>query len=73
MTEDDNRMLLVPEAHRSEGYFYHTHHDYKEAFYTVHSNAEESPLVDEHWIKEAVAGFTDEEYRRRILGKFPQT
>lgn len=72
MTEDDNRMLLVSEAHHSEGYFYHTHHDYKEAFHTVCSNAEESPLVDEHWIKVAAAGFTDEEYRRRILGQFPQ-
>ncbi|QFH68105.1 hypothetical protein FR773_26100 (plasmid) [Leclercia adecarboxylata] len=72
MTEEDNRMLLVSEAHLSEGYFYQTHHDYKEAFHTVCSNAEESPLVDEHWLKVAAAGFTDQEYRRRILGQFPQ-
>ncbi|MBZ3802416.1 hypothetical protein K9O81_18780 [Leclercia adecarboxylata] len=72
MTEEDNRMLLVSEAYRNEGYFYETHHAYKDAFHAVRSNSEESPLVDEHWLRVAAADYSDEEYRRRVLGEFPQ-
>jgi hypothetical protein len=72
MTEEDNRMLLVSEAHRNEGYFFETHHAYKDAFHTVRSNSEESPLVAKGWLSVAEKQYTDDEYRRRILGEFPQ-
>lgn len=72
MTEEDNRMLLVSEAYRSEGYFYETHHTYKDAFYIVRSNSEESPLVGKGWLNSLEKQYTDDEYRRRILGEFPQ-
>lgn len=72
MTEEDNRMLLVSEAYRNEGYFYETHHAYKDAFHAVRSNSEESPLVGEHWLNAVEKQYTDDEYRRRILGEFPQ-
>lgn len=73
MTEEDNRMLLVSEAHRNDGYFYETHHAYKDAFHTVRSNSEESPLVLSGWLKQAEEQYTDDEYRRCVLGEFPQT
>lgn len=72
MTEEDNRMLLVSEAHRNEGYFFETHHAYKDAFHTVRSNSEESPLVAKGWLSVVEKQYTDDEYRRRILGEFPQ-
>lgn len=75
MTEEDNRLLLLSEAHRGEGFFFHSQHKYKEQglFHTVHSNANESRLMNQRWREEALEKFSPDDYRRRVLGRFPLT
>ncbi|HAT3959690.1 TPA: hypothetical protein I9Y37_001827 [Citrobacter freundii] len=72
MTEEDNRLLLVSEAYRNEGYFYDSHHQLQDMFHTVRSNAKESPFVAPAWFDVVAPTFTPEEYRRRVLGEFPE-
>lgn len=73
MTEEDNRLLLVSEAYRNEGYFYDTQHAaFDDSFTIVRSKTTESPLVHPAWCEKAAVTLSPDIYHRRILGEFPK-
>lgn len=74
MTEIDNRLLLISEAYRNEGFFYDSQHKHKESglFHTVRTNAEQTPLVSKGWLDIQKSRLSPPDYRRRILGEFPE-
>jgi hypothetical protein len=74
LTEEDNRLLMVSEAYRNEGYFYETlHNPIHEHFHRVRSKSTDTPLVTPSWCEKAAETLPPELYRRRILGEFPLT
>ncbi|MFI7812950.1 hypothetical protein [Citrobacter werkmanii] len=72
LTEEDNRLLMVSEAHRNEGHFYDSHHKLKDLYTTVRSTSKESTLLAPKWFDRVAGSMSPEEYRRSVLGEFPE-
>lgn len=74
LTGEDNRVVMVGNPTRLSGLFYDAFHSDRERYCCLHFNAEGSELVSE----ESVCNWRDkygvdsDEYRVRVLGKFPR-
>lgn len=72
MTEEDNRLLLVSEAHRSEGYFYESFNSLQHIFTNIRSSARDSTLLAPAWFEMVAPTLPMEKYRRCVMGEFPE-
>ena len=70
-------IILIGNGLKNTGYFYQTHNDDKEKskWQTLSFNTEESPLATKDYIEEMQDrwGIESDEYKIRVLGKFPST
>lgn len=73
LTEENTLVILISNPTRLVGYFYDSHHSDKKNWQTLSFNSEESPVVDNKYVKRIVEkhGYDSDEYRIRVLGEFP--
>lgn len=74
MTKKEATTLLLSNPTRTSGYFYRSHNQNKDRWFTVHVAAKDSSRVGPEFIKEMADewGEDSDEYRVRVLGEFPK-
>ena len=74
MTGDKAFFVMISNPTRLDGYFYRSHHDDKENWQCLAFNGEDSPIVDRDYVEriENQHGRNSDEFRKRVLGEFPQ-
>jgi hypothetical protein len=80
LVNPNQRMSLISDPTKITGFFYDTHHKLSlklgGVWNAITFNAEESPLVSNSMLKEALLKYgsrNDEQYKIHILGQFPST
>lgn len=75
LTDDKNRALLTSQPTRNSGFFYDTHHRLSIAnggtWNAITLSSEDSPLVGANFILEKRKAYTEEQYKVKVLGQFP--
>jgi hypothetical protein len=73
LTSGNVFVILISNPTRTIGYFYDSHHKNAPDWQTFEFNCEEAPLVDKAYVERQAKrhGVTSDEYRIRVLGKFP--
>ena len=69
-----SRVLMTSNPTRRRGYFYDSHHMFKDEYACFQWNSEESPLVDPAYCKRMARKYGKDSniYRVRVLGEFPR-
>ena len=75
LTDKNTLALLISNPTRIFGYFYDSHHGDKEAWKTFQFSSLNSPIVENEYVKRILQknGEDSDEYRIRVLGRFPRT
>lgn len=73
MTGGKAYFIMISNPTRLNGYFYDSHHEDKENWQVFEFSSLDSPIVDEEYNRRIADkfGITSDEYRVRVLGKFP--
>lgn len=74
LTNKDVLMILLSNPRRRVGYFYDSHHKFKNNFQLLQFSSLETPIVDNDFIDEVLKeyGENSDEYRYMIKGEFPK-
>jgi hypothetical protein len=74
LTSSDILVLLIGNPTRTVGYFYDTHHTDKHNWQTFRFSSMDAPIVDKSYVDRIIElhGDRSDEYRIRVLGKFPK-
>ena len=75
LTGENILVLLIGNGVRNTGYFYNTHSTDKTNWQILSFNSEDSPIVERAYIERMLSlyGRESDEYKIRVLGKFPAT
>jgi hypothetical protein len=67
--------VLLSNPTRTSGFFYRTHNQNKDDWYTIHVSAQNSPRVSAEFVEmvKKTWGEDSDEYRVRVLGDFPKS
>ncbi len=73
LTGPNTLVILISNGTRNIGYFYDTHHSDKAHWQTLSFNSEDSPIVEKDYVERMLEkyGRDSDEYKIRVLGKFP--
>lgn len=75
LTDDRNRALLTSQPTRNNGFFYDTHHTLNKnhggTWNSITTSSIDSPLVGANFILEKRKAYTEEQYKVKVLGQFP--
>lgn len=74
LTSGNTLVILISNPTRLIGYFYETHHKYKDKWQTLQFSSLDSPIVDSEYNTNILEkhGEESDEYRIRVLGQFPR-
>ena len=75
LTGENVLVLMISNPTRNEGYFFDSHNLDKDAWQTLAFSSIDSPVVDSAYVDRIIGkyGSESDEYRIRVLGKFPKT
>ncbi len=67
------RILMASNPTRTSGYFYESHHQFRDRWTPLHWSCLDSPLPDVNYAKEVAEDYGEDSnyYRVRVLGEFP--
>lgn len=73
LTQDDNRIILVGNPTRTQGYFYDSHNTRGARWKKLRFSSADSPIVSREYVDDMRAEWGEESsiYRVRVLGEFP--
>lgn len=74
LTSPNVLVLIISNPTRAEGYFYDTHHKFKDQWQTFQFSSIDSPVVDKEFVSiKAGYGVDSDEYKTFVLGEFPSS
>lgn len=75
LTNENILILYISNPTRDSGYFYDTHHKYAKKWQKLQFDSEESPIVDNEFVKdkEEKHGRDGVEFKIRVKGQFPDS